>query len=51
MSILAPKVNAAFQYYRHYRARRKAARILAGLDEHVLDDIGFGRRPPQIEIE
>lgn len=43
MSILTPRVRVAFQTYQNYRARRKAARTLADMDDAALKDIGISR--------
>ena len=51
MSILARRLKAAFQSFQDYRARQKAARTLAELDDDVLKDIGINARFPYTVID
>jgi uncharacterized protein YjiS (DUF1127 family) len=43
MSIFTPRMRAAFQSYRDYRARRQAIQTLAAMDDALLKDIGISR--------
>jgi uncharacterized protein YjiS (DUF1127 family) len=43
MPIFTPRIRAAFDSLLDYQARRRAARVLAGLDDALLKDMGIGR--------
>jgi uncharacterized protein YjiS (DUF1127 family) len=51
MSILTPRMRAAFQFYQNYRARLKAARTLAEMDDATLKDVGMSRGIRWIAID
>ena len=43
MSTFKPRIRAAYDSLLDYQARRRAARVLAGLDDAMLKDMGIGR--------
>jgi uncharacterized protein YjiS (DUF1127 family) len=43
MSALTPRMRAAYRTFRDYRARQRAVRTLAAMEDVLLKDIGIGR--------
>ena len=43
MTVFKPRIRAAYDSFLDYQARRRAARVLAGLDDGLLKDMGIGR--------
>ena len=43
MSPFKPRIRAAYDSLLDYQARRRGVRVLAGLDDAMLKDMGIGR--------